>query len=89
MVLVQLIVAFRRSLRVVALALCSMAIIAVASPASARSHHGAGLHARADHAGSHAPAPLPAYRSRIALGARRGAGAGARVYRGASQLWLG
>jgi uncharacterized protein (TIGR02594 family) len=46
--------AFRRSLRVVALALCSMALLAVASPASARSHHGAGRHARAYHAGHHA-----------------------------------
>jgi uncharacterized protein (TIGR02594 family) len=47
--------AFRRSLRVVALALCSMALLAVASPASARSHHhGAGRHARAYHAGRHA-----------------------------------
>jgi uncharacterized protein (TIGR02594 family) len=36
--------AFRRSLRVVALALCSAAIVAFASPASARSHHGAGRH---------------------------------------------
>jgi uncharacterized protein (TIGR02594 family) len=42
--------AFRRSLRVVALALCSMALLAVASPASARSyHHGAGRHAHAHH----------------------------------------
>jgi uncharacterized protein (TIGR02594 family) len=53
MVLVQLVVAFRRLLHVVALALCSMAIFAVASPASARSHHGSGRHARAYHAGHH------------------------------------
>jgi uncharacterized protein (TIGR02594 family) len=47
--------AFRRLLRVVALALCSAAIVASASPASARSHHhGAGRHARAYHAGHHA-----------------------------------
>jgi uncharacterized protein (TIGR02594 family) len=46
--------AFHRPLRVVALALCSMALVAVASPASARSHHGAGRHARAYHAGHHA-----------------------------------
>jgi uncharacterized protein (TIGR02594 family) len=38
--------AFRRLLRVVALALCSAAIVASASPASARSHHGAGHRAR-------------------------------------------
>jgi uncharacterized protein (TIGR02594 family) len=49
--MVQLIVALRRSLHFVALALCSMAVFAIASPASARSHHGAGRHARAYHAG--------------------------------------
>jgi uncharacterized protein (TIGR02594 family) len=40
--------AFRRSLRVVALALSSAAIVASATPASARSHHSAGryVHAR-------------------------------------------
>ena len=42
--------AFRRSLRPVALALCSMAIAVSATPASARSHHGAGRHAHAYHA---------------------------------------
>jgi uncharacterized protein (TIGR02594 family) len=46
--------AFRRSLRLIALALCSMAIAISATPASARSHHGAGRHARAYHAGRHA-----------------------------------
>jgi uncharacterized protein (TIGR02594 family) len=46
--------AFRRSLRLFALALCSAAIAVSASPASARSHHGAGRHARAYHAGHHA-----------------------------------
>jgi uncharacterized protein (TIGR02594 family) len=46
--------AFRRSLRVVALALSSVAIVGIATPASARSHHhGAGRHARAYHAGHH------------------------------------
>ena len=49
--MVQL-VAFRRSL--VALALCSAAVAVSATPASARSHHGAGRHARAYHAGHHA-----------------------------------
>jgi uncharacterized protein (TIGR02594 family) len=49
--MVQLVVALRRSLHFVALALCSMAVFAIASPASARSHHGAGRHARAYHAG--------------------------------------
>jgi uncharacterized protein (TIGR02594 family) len=51
--MVQLL-AFRRSLRLIALALCSAAIAVSASPASARSHHGAGRHARAYHAGHHA-----------------------------------
>jgi uncharacterized protein (TIGR02594 family) len=51
--MVQL-VAFRRSLRVVALAVCSMAMVALATPASARSHHhGAGRHARAHHLHHH------------------------------------
>jgi len=46
--------AFRRSLRLIALALCSASIAVSASPASARSHHGAGRHARSHHAGHHA-----------------------------------
>jgi uncharacterized protein (TIGR02594 family) len=46
--------AFRRSLRFVALALCSASIVVFVSPASARPHHGAGRHARAYHAGHHA-----------------------------------
>jgi uncharacterized protein (TIGR02594 family) len=45
---------FRRSLRVLALALCSASIVAIATPASARPHHGAGRHARGYHAGHHA-----------------------------------
>src|SRR3981081_350883 len=45
--------ASRRSLRVVALALCSAAIVALATPASARPHHGAGRHAHAHHAHHH------------------------------------
>jgi uncharacterized protein (TIGR02594 family) len=52
--MVQLVVAFRRSLHLVALALCSMAVVAIASPASARPHYGAGRHARAYHAGHRA-----------------------------------
>jgi uncharacterized protein (TIGR02594 family) len=43
--------AFRRSLRVLALALCSASIAVVAAPASARPHHG--RHARGYHAGHH------------------------------------
>jgi uncharacterized protein (TIGR02594 family) len=46
--------AFRRSLRFIALALCSVSIVAFVSPASARPHHGGGRHARAYHAGHHA-----------------------------------
>src|SRR3954471_7627484 len=46
--------ASRRSLRLIALALCSASIAVAATPASARSHHGAGRHARAYHAGHHA-----------------------------------
>jgi uncharacterized protein (TIGR02594 family) len=46
--------AFRRSLRFIALALCSVSIVAFVSPASARPHHGAGRHARGYHAGHHA-----------------------------------
>jgi uncharacterized protein (TIGR02594 family) len=42
--------AFRRSLRLIALALCSMAVAVVSiSPASARSHHGAARYAHAHH----------------------------------------
>jgi len=44
--------AFRRSLRVLALALCSVSITVMASPASARPHHG--RHARGYHAGHNA-----------------------------------
>src|SRR3954465_8190098 len=46
--------AFRRSLRLLALALCSASIAVSVTPAHARSHHGAGRHARAYHAGHHA-----------------------------------
>jgi uncharacterized protein (TIGR02594 family) len=46
--------AFRRSLRFIALALCSASIVISVTPASARPQHGAGRHARAYHAGHHA-----------------------------------
>lgn len=46
--------AFRRSLRFIALALCSVSIVVFVTPASARPQHGAGRHARAYHAGHHA-----------------------------------
>jgi uncharacterized protein (TIGR02594 family) len=45
--------AFRRSLRFIALALCSVSIVVFVTPASAGPHHGAGRHARAYHAGHH------------------------------------
>jgi uncharacterized protein (TIGR02594 family) len=45
--------AFRRLLRVVALALCSAAIFASATPASAGFRHGAGRHAHAHHHVTH------------------------------------
>jgi uncharacterized protein (TIGR02594 family) len=51
--MVQSVVAFRRSLRLVALASCSMALFAIASPASAKPQNGAGRHAHAHHAGHH------------------------------------
>ena len=44
---------FRRSLRFIALALCSASIVVFVSPASARPHHNSGRHARAHHAGHH------------------------------------
>ena len=46
--------AFCRSPRLLALALCSAAIAVSATPASARSLHSTGRHARAYHAGRHA-----------------------------------
>ncbi len=52
--MVQLVVAFRRSLRFVALASCSVALVAIASPVSAKPQNGAGRHAHAHHAGHHA-----------------------------------
>lgn len=51
--MVQLIVAFRRSLRFVALASCSVALVAIASPVSAKPQNGAGRHAHAHHARHH------------------------------------
>jgi uncharacterized protein (TIGR02594 family) len=51
--MVQLL-AVRRSLRILALAVCSASIAVSVSPAHARSHHGAGRHARAYHAGHYA-----------------------------------
>jgi uncharacterized protein (TIGR02594 family) len=41
-------------LRILALALCSISFAISVTPAHARSHHGAGRHARAYHAGHHA-----------------------------------
>ncbi|WP_050886507.1 TIGR02594 family protein [Bradyrhizobium sp. STM 3843] len=44
----------RRSLHIAALALCSATLAAVATPASARSHHGSGHHAHRSHGGHYA-----------------------------------
>jgi uncharacterized protein (TIGR02594 family) len=60
--------AFRRLLRFSTLALCSVTIVSLATPASARSHHGAGRHLRAHHAYHHANRHY-AYRHRFARGA--------------------
>jgi uncharacterized protein (TIGR02594 family) len=71
--MVQL-VAFRRSL--VALALCSAALVAIATPASAKSHHGAGRHAQARYAGHHSRRHYGHRHYRhIARASRRDAGA--------------
>lgn len=45
---------FRLPLRSAALALCSVAIVALATPASARPHHGASRHYHAHHSKHHA-----------------------------------
>jgi uncharacterized protein (TIGR02594 family) len=73
---------FRQSLRFIALALCSVSIVAFVSPASARPHHGAGRHARAYHAGHHATRHH-AYRH------HRHAGRMSRSERGAQQMQAG
>jgi uncharacterized protein (TIGR02594 family) len=88
--MVQL-VAFGRSLRrmsphLVALALCSAAIVGSISPASARSHHGIYRHAYTRHASRHASRHY-AYRHayhdrRLALASRRDAGVAQMQARG-------
>ena len=70
---------FRRPLRFIALALCSVSIVAFVSPASARPHHGAGRHVRAHHAGHHVNHHY-AYRH------HRHAGRMSRGQRGAQQM---
>ena len=63
--------AFRRSLRLVALALCSMAVAVVSiSPASARSHHGAARHAHAYHARPYAQHHSRHYHRHVARASR-------------------
>jgi uncharacterized protein (TIGR02594 family) len=74
--------AFRRSLRFMALALCSVSIVAFVSPASARPHHGAGRHARAYHTGHHA-------RHHYAYRHHRHAARMSRSERGAAQMQAG
>ena len=70
---------FRRSLRFIALALCSVSIVAFVSPASARPHHGAGRHDRGHHAGHHA-------RHHYAYRHHRHAGRMSRWERGVAQM---
>jgi uncharacterized protein (TIGR02594 family) len=74
--------AFRRSLRVVALALCSAAMAASATPASARSHHGAGRHVHAHYASRHVGRHF-AYRH------NRHIARGSRWERGVAQMQAG
>ena len=63
--------AFRRSLRLVALALCSMAVAVVSiSPASARSHHGAARHAHASHVRHYAQHHTRHYHRHVARASR-------------------
>src|SRR5258707_2409278 len=63
--------AFRRSLRLIALALCSATIAVSATPASARSHHGAGRHARAHHAGHYGRRHYAHHHRHMARASRR------------------
>jgi uncharacterized protein (TIGR02594 family) len=59
--------AYRRSLRLIALALVSAAVAVVSiSPASARSHHGAARHARAHHIRHYAQHHYRHYRRHVA-----------------------
>jgi uncharacterized protein (TIGR02594 family) len=74
--------AFRRSLRVVALALCSAAMAASATPASARSHHGARRHVHARYARRHTGRHF-AYRH------NRHIARGSRWERGVAQMQAG
>jgi hypothetical protein len=71
--------AFRRLLRVLALALCSAAIVVSISPASARPHHHAGRHVRAYHAGHHVKHHQAHYRHRHVRRASRWARGVARM----------
>jgi uncharacterized protein (TIGR02594 family) len=77
--------AFRRSLRVVALALSSAAIVASATPASARSHHSAGRYVHARYA-SHRTRRHFAYRHYRHL---RQIARGSRWERGVAQMRAG
>jgi uncharacterized protein (TIGR02594 family) len=74
--------AFRRSLRVVALALCSAAMAASATPASARSYHRAGRHAHAHYASRHV-------RRHFAYRHDRHIARGSRWERGVTQMQAG
>jgi uncharacterized protein (TIGR02594 family) len=75
-------VAFRRLLRVVALAVCSAAVMISATPASARSHHGAGRYVHAHYASRHIGRHF-AYRH------NRHVARGSRWERGVAQMQAG
>lgn len=73
--------AFRRSLRFSTLAVCSAAIVSLATPASARPHHGAGHHARAHYGNHHIRRHYASYRrgrhfARFESGAQPSSGQG-------------
>lgn len=73
---------FRLPLRSAALALCSVAIVALATPASARPHHGANRHYHAHHSKHHAKKH---YGHRTRHHARRGRYAAAAAAESTSQ----
>jgi uncharacterized protein (TIGR02594 family) len=64
--------AFRRSLRFSALAMCSAVVVASATPASARPHHGASRHAHTHHKYHHSHRHHGRHSARIAPSAAEG-----------------
>ena len=77
---------FRLPLRTAALALCSVAIVALATPASARPHHGASRHYHAHHSKHHAKKH---YGHRYRHHARRGRYAAAATADASASLGFG